>query len=232
MSRFLTLDQIVSSAYIALGHENDSYKPIFYQWGYDATRSIGLTDTEIVNGEADIVNGAANIPDALIKLINIALLNTSTSAVGYPISDTTFWKNPNVPSRDQVPENSLVFNTQGSQFVFSSAVTENGFNKVLLEYYTLPTSVDGELLIPEYYQEAITAYIEFMTVKRLRHKDRTLVPMSEVQITESRWRTLKGQAISKRNMPSKPEIDGAISNWLSMLPNQSRLQRTSRDRPF
>lgn len=224
MSRFLTLEQAASSAYIAIGLENEAYKPIFFQWAFDATRSIGLSSTQLSNTEINIVNGAAAIPDAMIMPYNLALRISGTNEVAYPFFDSSFWKADNVPSNDQVSNYSLVVNVQGNNFVFSSAVEDGGFDKLILEYYTLPVDENNLPLIPEFYQEAITAYIEFMHIKRNRHKDRTQIPMSEVQYLEGRWNRLKFQAISKKNMPSKPELDGAISKWLTMLPNQSRLQ--------
>jgi len=225
MSRFLTLEQAASSAYIALGLENEAYKPIFFQWAFDATRSIGLTSTQLANTEINITNGTAAIPSAMIMPYNFALRVSGTNEIAYPFFDSTFWKQDNIPSNDQVSDYALVVNMQGNNFVFSSGVTDGGFNRLILEYYTLPVDENDVPLIPEFYQEAITAYIEFMHTKRHRHKDRTQIPMSEVQYLESRWNRLKYQAISKKNMPSKPELDGAISRWLTMVPNYRQLQR-------
>jgi hypothetical protein len=221
----LTLEQVASSAFIALGLENDAYKPIFYQWAFDATRSIGLSSTQLKTAELNISNGAAAIPSDMIMPYNFALRSSASNEVAYPFFDSTFWKATNVPSNDQVHSYSLVINIQGTDFVFSSGVTDGGFDRLIVEYYTLPVDNNNVPLIPEFYQEAITAYIEFMYLKRKRNQDRTLIPYGEVQGFENRWNRLKYQAISKKNMPSKPELDGAISRWLTMLPNYNQLQR-------
>lgn len=226
MSRFLTLEQVASSAFIALGLENDAYKPIFYQWAFDATRSIGLSSTQLANIEITITNGAAPIPSGMIMPRNFALRNSANDNVAYPFFDSSFWKQSSIPSNDQVSDYALVMNMQGTEFVFSSAVEDGGYDKLIMEYYTLPVDNQNMPLIPEFYQEAITAYIEFMYLKRKRNQDRTLIPYGEVQGFENRWNRLKYQAISKKNMVGKPELDGAISSWLTMLPNYNKLQRS------
>lgn len=226
MSRYISLAEVASTAYIALGLEQAEYNSIFYEWAYQATRAIGLTQVELKTETIVITSGMATPPAGMVRPNNIAIAKSTTGEVNYPFFDSNFWKD--VPSNDQVRDNSYVVNFQGDVFVFSSAVTDNAYDRMILEYWGLPVDDAGEPLIPEYYQRAVTAYIEYMYLKRARNRNRQEIPMSEVQIADAKWKELKLDAVVQRNQPSKPEIDAALAMWQTMLPNQSRLQRAKR----
>lgn len=223
--RYVSIQEAVANAMIALGLEQDEYRAIFTDWAYEATRSIGVSDVNLKSTEITITSGLAAVPNDMAYPDEIALRKNGTDEYAYPMYDTSYWQN--LPSNDQAyryTENYYV-NIQGTNFVVSSDVTADGFNRLVLRYWAYPIDADGDPLIPEYYIRAVTAYIEFMYTKRLRQRKRSEVPMSEVASYENRWLNMKRDAVAQRNQPTKPEIEGALQQWLTMLPNQRRLNR-------
>lgn len=223
MSRYISLSQVAANAAIALGLEQMEYSGIFYEWAYQATRSIGVTEANLLTSTITITDGMADAPSGMVKPNNIAIKKNASGEVAYPFFDSNYWKD--VPNVDQVNNNQYVVNFQDDKFVFSSDVANDGFDRLVLEYWSVPVDDNGAPLIPEYYDRAVIAYIEYMYVKRLRNRNRNEVPMSEIQILDAKWKELKLDAVVTRNTPSKPEIEGAIAEWMTMLPNFSRLKR-------
>lgn len=223
--RYVSIQEAVANAMIALGLEQDEYRAIFTDWAYEATRSIGVSDVNLKSTEITITSGLAPVPNDMAYPDEIALRKNGTDEYAYPMYDTSYWQS--LPSTDQAyryTENYYV-NIQGTNFVVSSDVTGDGFNRLVLRYWAYPIDENGDPLIPEYYIRAVTAYIEFMYTKRLRQRKRSEVPMSEVASYENRWLNMKRDAVVQRNQPTKPEIEGALQQWLTMLPNQRRLNR-------
>jgi hypothetical protein len=64
-----------------------------------------------------------------------------------------------------------------------------------------------------------------MYIKRLRNRKRQEIPMSEVDYSERRWIRMKQDAVAQRNAATKPEMEAMIQQWMTMLPNQKRLNR-------
>jgi hypothetical protein len=228
--RYVTIYEAVANAMIALGLEQDEYRNIFTDWAYEATRSIGVSEVNLKSAEITITSGLAAVPSDMAYLSQIAVKKNGTEDYAYPMFDTSYW--PSIPNGDQaymLDENYYV-NIQGNNFVISSDITDAGFNRLVIQYWGYPIDNEGNPLIPEYYGRAATAYIEFMHTKRLRSRNRQEVPMSEVDYLERRWLRLKLDAVSQRNQPSKPEIEAAILQWSTMLPNQRRLNRRTHRR--
>lgn len=224
MINTVTIDEIVSSAAIALGMENDRYRVLFYEWAFQGTRDIGLTTLSLTNATGTISSGVYIIPTDCVYIDSIAIQKGASGHVNYPFFDSNYWAN--APNDDQTYyDKDYVVSRQGSNLIFSSTVTSNGYDRVILRYYAMPVDANNTPLIPEYYLRAIVAYIEYMFVKRERYKKRNEIPMSEIQMLYQQWVTLKADAMSKRNQPQKPEIEAAIATWLTMLPNQKQLIR-------
>lgn len=225
MNNTVSIDEIVSSAAIALGMENDRYRVLFYEWAFQGSRDIGLTTLNLTNTTGSITSGVYSIPADCVYIDSIAIRKGASGHVTYPFFDSNYWVN--VPDNDQTQyDRDYVVSRQGSNLIFSSTVSNNGYDTVILRYYAMPVDANNTPLVPEYYLRAIVAYIEYMFVKRERYKKRSEIPMSEVQMLYQQWVTLKADAMSKRNQPQKPEIEAAIAMWLTMLPNQKRLIRT------
>jgi hypothetical protein len=225
MNNTVTIDEIVSSAAIALGMENDRYRVLFYEWAFQGSRDIGLTTLNLTNATGTISSGVYIIPNDCVYIDSIAIQKGASGHVNYPFFDSKYWAN--APNDDQTYyDKDYVVSRQGGNLIFSSTVASNGYNRVILRYYAMPVDPNNIPLVPEYYLRAIVAYIEYMFVKRERYKKRNEIPMSEVQMLYQQWVTLKADAMSKRNQPQKPEIEAAIAMWLTMLPNQKRLIRT------
>lgn len=225
MNNTVSIDEIVSSAAIALGMENDRYRVLFYEWAFQGSRDIGLTTLNLTNTTGSITSGVYSIPTNCVYIDSIAIRKGTGGHVTYPFFDSNYWVN--VPDNDQTQyDRDYVVSRQGSNLIFSSTVSNNGYDTVILRYYAMPVDANNTPLVPEYYLRAIVAYIEYMFVKRERYKKRNEIPMSEVQMLYQQWVTLKADAMSKRNQPQKPEIEAAIAMWLTMLPNQKRLIRT------
>jgi hypothetical protein len=225
MNNTVSIDEIVSSAAIALGMENDRYRVLFYEWAFQGSRDIGLTTLNLTNTTGSISGGVYTIPINCVYIDSVAIRRGANGHVTYPFFDSNYWSN--VPDNDQTQyDRDYVVSRQGNNLVFSTTVTSNGYDTVILRFYSMPVDANNVPLVPEYYLRAIVAYIEYMFVKRERYKKRNEIPMSEVQMLYQQWVTLKADAMSKRNQPQKPEIEAAIAMWLTMLPNQKRLIRT------
>jgi hypothetical protein len=228
MKNTVSIDEIVSSAAIALGMENDRYRVLFYEWALQGLRDIGLNTLNLTNTTGLIITSPFNyfpIPDSCVYIDSIAIQEGTNGHVAYPFFDSNYWTN--VPDDDQTTyDKDYVVSRQGSNLIFSSTIVSNNYTTVILRYYAMPVDSDNVPLAPEYYLRALVAYIEYMFVKRERYKKRNEIPMSEVQMLYQQWVTLKADAMSKRNQPQKPEIEAAIAMWLTMLPNQKRLIRT------
>lgn len=231
MDRYVTIDEISASAFVALGLDNDEYRNVFANWAYQATRSIGLTTTQLTTATLTISNGTATPPSGMVMPYAFALKKSNADEYAYPFFDSNFWKD--IPSNEQANRrDDYIINYQGGQFVFSSRVEADGYDRLLIQYYGLPVDEDGIPLVPEYYIRAVTAYIEYMYIKQQRYRKRTEIPMSEVQILNNEWLKLKLDAVRWRNTPSKPEIDAAIQEYMTMLPNFSRLNRQQRGKYY
>ena len=228
MKNTVSIDEIVSSAAIALGMENDRYRVLFYEWALQGLRDIGLNTLNLTNTTGSIITSPFNyfqIPDSCVYIDSIAIQKGTNGHVAYPFFDSNYWTN--VPDDDQTTyDKDYVVSRQGNNLIFSSTIVSNNYTTVILRYYAMPVDSDNVPLAPEYYLRALVAYIEYMFVKRERYKKRNEIPMSEVQMLYQQWVTLKADAMSKRNQPQKPEIEAAIAMWLTMLPNQKRLIRT------
>ena len=224
MKNTVSIDEIVSSAAIALGMENDRYRVLFYEWALQGLRDIGLNTLNLTNTTGSIITSPFNyfpIPDSCVYIDSIAIQEGTNGHVAY----SNYWTN--VPDDDQTTyDKDYVVSRQGNNLIFSSTIVSNNYTTVILRYYAMPVDSDNVPLAPEYYLRALVAYIEYMFVKRERYKKRNEIPMSEVQMLYQQWVTLKADAMSKRNQPQKPEIEAAIAMWLTMLPNQKRLIRT------
>ena len=228
MNNTVSIDEVVSSAAIALGMENDRYRVLFYEWALQGSRDIGLSTLNLTNTTGTIITSPFNyfpIPSNCVYIDSIAVRKGASGHVAYPFLDSNYWAN--VPDDDQTYyDKDYVVSRQGENLIFSSTIVSNGYDTVILRYYAMPVDTNNVPLVPEYYLRALVAYIEYMFVKRERYRKRNEIPMSEVQMLYQQWVTLKADAMSKRNQPQKPEIEAAIAMWLTMLPNQKRLMRT------
>lgn len=228
-SNAVSINEVVSNACLALGIENsDKHKVVFYEWAYQALSDIGITTLNLKGSTGTITTNPYpyfQIPSDCVHIDSIAIRKGSSGDVAYPMFDANYWNT--VPDDDQTMHDKdyVVGTGEYGRLTFSSTVVDDGFTQVLLRYYSVPLDENGSPMIPEYYMGAITTYIEYMYVKSLRHKDRSSVPLSEIQMFYQQWLSRKADAISRRNKPEKPEIEAAISRWITMLPNQRGLIR-------
>lgn len=223
--RYVSIYEAVANAMINLGLEQDEYRAIFTDWAYEATRSIGVSDVNLKTTEIVITAGLAPVPSDMAYPDEIAVRKNGTQDFAYPMFDSSYWQS--IPNDDQIYRNTENYyvNVQGNNFVLSSDVTADGFNRLVLRYWGYPVDGDDNPLIPEYYIRAVSTYIEFMYIKRLRNRKRQEIPMSEVDYSERRWIRMKQDAVAQRNAATKPEMEAMIQQWMTMLPNQKRLNR-------
>ena len=73
MNNTVSIDEIVSSAAIALGMENDRYRVLFYEWAFQGTRDIGLTPLNFTNTPGAIASGVHSIPSDCVYIDSIAI---------------------------------------------------------------------------------------------------------------------------------------------------------------
>lgn len=232
VERYVTSEQVIASAAIALGVEQDDARNIFTAWCYDALRAIGLNYGNFKEATLTIANNATAIPNDLVYPDQFELRDSNDSnRKAWLFFDSQLASNITEDDGDYHRHRDYVISMQGTNFIFSTNVMRDNFDTLHIRYYALPMDAQGEMMIPEYYKEPIVAYIEYMYVKRKRTSGmRAVIPQSEVAFLKNEWLSLKLQAISQRNQISKPEAQAAIAQWITMVPNYRRLQRTNNHR--
>jgi hypothetical protein len=128
MNNTVTIDQVVSSAAIAMGMENDRYRVLFYEWALQGLRDIGLTTLNLTNTTGTIITSPFNyfpIPDSCVYIDSIAIQKGVNGPVNYPLFDSNYWVN--VPDDDQTMyDKDYVVSRQGSNLIFSTTILSNG----------------------------------------------------------------------------------------------------------
>jgi len=229
VERYVSSEQVIASAAIALGLEQDEYRGIFTAWAYDALRAIGLNFGNFKEASLTIAANATAIPTDMVYPDQFELRDsTDTNRKAWVFFDSQLASNITEDSEEFHRHGDYVISMQGLNFIFSTNVLRDNFNRLNMRYYALPVDTNGDMMVPEYYKEPMVAYIEYMYTKRKRHAGmRAVIPQSEIAGLKNEWLSLKLQAISQRNQVSKPEAQAAIAQWLTMIPNFSRLQRNN-----
>lgn len=223
--RFISTEEVISSAMMALGQTDDAYRNIFREWVYLAQRAIGLSSVinikETLPDETPIVDFAIEKPCDLLAPIDMLIIDEK----GVCVAPDYVW---NFIDRDRHCSNTqqshrISVSENQNQFLLSSNAT--GFTKAILKYYAMMLDDDGLPLIPEYNQRAIMSYIEFMYTKRERRRKRNEIPLSEVDWMYNNWVTLKMDAVGYKNMPSTLKMEEIVRKWVTLLPNTRTLNK-------
>lgn len=240
-SRFITMDEAVSGAMMALGHTNSQHRNLFRTWADDANKSIGvihnlnLKDAENI----PIKDFAFPIPCDYLEPLEIVLkggsnINGKQFHLPLLVVNNAITSLPSNAGSAQGSRAIINISEQVDQFVLTSNSNRKAsFTHADLKYYALPTDEEGFPLIEQYNKRAIEAYIEYMFVKRERHRMRgkqDAPPQSEVSYLYNQWLTLKADAITKKNRLNVLEADEVVRKWITLLPQPGPLKNLRRRR--
>jgi hypothetical protein len=232
-AQFISADEVVSSAMLATGQSDDTYRSLYLEWCYDAVRSIGLNYINVKTVTLPIEDFIIDKPCDLLIPKDIILLGSNNNL------------NCLIPFHDTDTFSDLCPSPQAQNYVtieemkdfFQLSTNSSSYTKAKLKYVAAPVDENGDIQIPEYYKRACIAFITYMDVSRKRQrsynkKGHNDVPISDVQYYDNKWMELKAEAAGKRKMPNKMKMDEAMRNWMTLLPNHRRLNRNRRRRFF
>lgn len=215
MAHYIDVDSVVSNVQMQLGFQDDEMRPAFTQWAYDAQRAIGLSYLDKQDtGWRAIKDLSWDKPCGYIAPIEILVKDANGDCYlpkySFKLDKCGCCSNVTQHNCDTyVSENN-------TQFYLDSDATDYTEYKML--YWGLPVDEGNNPLIREDNERAVIAYIEYMYTKRRRHQNRSEIPQSEVAYLYNQWKTLKGVALGKQNMPHKLLYEEAMRKWSTLVP--------------
>ncbi len=234
----ITLEQIVSSAFIALDVDDSRDELIFKEWAWDALREIGPSRVDRKTKCIPITNLCAMKPHDYLYGLDMNILDDSGSIYYYQMAESGFLESEQ--SFKGFSDNSMNTNSstgasikvaeQKEAFVFSSNAISSGVTKMEISYYGYPIDDCGEPLVEEKMKEAIITYIEYRYLKRERRRrvgTRDL-PLAEVADARDEWRRQRMAIRGDIKMPDPLSADAMLRRWVSGIPNFKRRARNSK----
>lgn len=227
--RNVPLAEVVSNAQIDLGMTSDDERLKFRNWVYYACRTIGANPTYITqtpdNSPIAITNYSFAAPDDMQTPIDILVSKEDEEHKVRPFWDVNYWGLDKNSFGSYSWHEEIKVSFQGNRFVIGSSEAAKDFTKAWVRYFSFPVDETGEVLVPEMYVRAASAYVEWMHNKALfnRTKGKDSVSWGVIQSMCRQWEKLLAAARNELQTVSKPEIDAAIANYITMLPNMRRL---------
>lgn len=227
--RTVPLAEVVSNAQIDLGMTSDDERLKFRNWVYYACRTIGPSPTYIketpLNSPIPITNFTFPAPDEMQVPIDIIISREADNEKVRPSWDPNYWQIGTLNYAQFPWRRDIQLTFQGLNFIIGPTDVAQDFVKAWVRYFAFPVDNSGEILVPELYVRAASAYVEYMHHKALfnRTKGKDSVQYYIIQDMRRQWEKLLNAARNELQTVGKPEIDAAIRNYISMLPNMRRL---------
>tara|TARA_R100000995_G_scaffold70727_2_gene39340 strand:- start:20943 stop:21674 length:732 start_codon:yes stop_codon:yes gene_type:complete len=234
----ITLEQIVSSAFIALDVDDSRDELVFKEWAWDALREIGPSRVDKKTKCIPITNLCAMKPHDYLYGLDMNILDDSGQIYYYQMAESGVleseqdFKGSFDTSTDitRSKGSSIKVAEQKEAFVFSSNASKSGVTKMEISYYSYPVDEYGEPLVEEKMKEAIITYIEYRYLKRERRRrvgTRDL-PLAEVADARDEWKRQRMAIRGDIKMPDPLSADTMFRRWVSGIPNFKRRARNSR----
>lgn len=227
--RNVPLSEVVSMAQIDLGMTSDDDFLKFRNWVYWACRTIGPSPTYIEQTPDDspipIVNYTFPAPDDMNVPIDILIEREGEDRRIRPFWDVNYWQLA-VNNYQNFPwTREIQVSFQDNKFIIGPTNAAKTFTKAWVRYFKFPFDSNGEVLVPELYARAAAAYVEYKHNNAMfnRTRGQGSVQYYVIQDMRRQWEKLLNAARNELQTVGKPEIDAAISNYITMLPNMRRL---------
>lgn len=234
---YLTIEEVVTSAFLALDIQDSRDEWVFQEWAWDALRTLGPSRVDKKTACIDVCDLIIEKPCGYISALNLNILDANGKPFYYQFSET------GVLNSDGTSLSSTISLTDGvydehrnffhikieegkNCFYLSSNADNAGITKAELSYYAFPINEDGKMEINEEFKNAIVAYIEFMYTKRQRKRSKREVAISEIQYLEDRWMRLCISAKGNMRMPDPMAARSITARWMTLIPN---FKKNSRD---
>lgn len=208
-----TLDTIVSLAQANLGMTSDEYRIVMRKHGKIAMSHLGLffisTKTACLEIGSD---GLAKKPCDFLAPLKIRV---SVGGANNAVPNYQPWVSDGVGCESNTGCHIIV--GENEHFFFVNPAEVGTMNIV---YYALLSNSKGEILVPEYAEEAVSAYIEMRAmVIRQRREGYRMIPNSMIQDSRMVWAEASRVARSRKNTPKPGEEAGIAGTWLTMQPD-------------
>lgn len=228
----ITLDDIISAAFLRLDSEDSRDELVFQDWAWDALREIGPSKVDTDTKCVEVNDFCIEKPSGFLYMLNMNLLDASGNVLYYQMQSNKPLKSENRRGVD-----TLTFSTNGNltpircsegKDYFELSTNATSVSSAELSFYCFPMDDDGQPLFEEKMKEAILAFIEHMYVKRQRHRERANIPLSEVQYLEDVWRRKRQEVRGDIKMPDPNEFNNIARKWVTAIPNFKDRVRNSR----
>lgn len=234
----ITLEEIVSSAFMALDVDDSRDELVFKEWAWDALREIGPSRVDRKTKCIPIVNLCAMKPKDYLYGLDMNILDDSNQIYYFQMAESGFLESEQesalsfsgIPSTAASSGASIKVAEQKEAFVFSSNALSAGVTKMDLSYYAYPVDEYGEPLVEEKMKEAIISFIEYRYLKRERRRrvgTRDL-PLAEIADARDEWKRQRMAIRGDIKMPDPLSADTIFRRWVSGIPNFKRKSKNSR----
>lgn len=239
----ITLEEVVSSAFIALDVEDSRDELIFREWAWDALREIGPSRVDRKTVCIPVKGLCAMKPHDYLYGLDMNLLDCSGNIYYYQMAESgvleSEQQNDNVGGSSlsqniDVGGSSIKVAEQKEIFAFSSNANDAGIVNIELSYYSYPMDAEGEPLIEEKMKEAVITYIEYRYLKRERRRrvGTRDIPLNEIVDAREEWRRQRMAIKGDIKMPDPLAADTIFRRWVSGIPNFKRRARNRRNSGF
>lgn len=158
--QYYTLDEAVALATSLAPESSDVERVFMDEWMYHGVRQIGVSKEDIKDCTIDVHDLGIRKPKDYYKARDLVLNTTSGGELDYIFRGGGRRHHTdvrNIPKFIEVSETRDYFHLSSD----AGLVT-----KATLEYYALPSTADGELLIKEIYVYALAHFIKYMLAFR------------------------------------------------------------------
>lgn len=208
------IKQLVSEIILELGLPDANDTPIIKVWALEGMGEIG--NARFQQRETDwmlVQDLAIRKPKDMVAPLKVLLsIDKKHCVMPYISADIVrcgCCENSCQENKDRC--NGITMGETQTEFYFSSNALK--YNACKIYYIGMPCDEDGNPLIDDSAKRAVKQYVKTKIVKRDRMRDRTRVPMSEVQYEDQQWVILKNQAAGRINMPSLIEMPSIVNQF-------------------
>ena len=217
----ITLDEVISAAFLRLDNEDTRDELVFQDWVWDALREIGPSKTDIKSECVSVYDLCIQKPSGFLYMLDMDLLDNMNNIHYYQMTEHS-------PMSNDI--NGITVAETKEFFELSSNAST--ITKAEMSFYCYPVNADGEMLVEEKMKEAILAFVDYMFVKRGRRRDKDEFPLAEIQYTEDVWRRKRQEVRGDIKMPDPNQFKAIAERWVTAIPNFRHKKMKSRSTSY
>lgn len=208
-SQFTTIDEAVALAATSLQNVSRSDRRLFRALAWRAIEEIGPSELFVKKRRlTEIDNFSVRKPDDWLATRFIALYD-GEDQLQHIYSDSK-----KIHKNDSAREGVIYIN-EDAYFIYMDSSATN-VDCVVIEYYSLPISEDGEPLVPRHYLTAIENYILY------KYWLKTSQNLGMIGMLKNEWKITRANARAKGKMPNMEKGSQIIRQWMTMIPKMSQ----------